>query len=65
MFRNDDGGKGDMQQANWSNPGWPTWASRTNSDGDACTTNSESYNALSCYESISATVSQDFLSAGI
>ena len=24
VFRNDDGGKGDMQQANWSHPGWPT-----------------------------------------
>lgn len=35
---------------------------RTNSDGDACTTDSrESYNALSCYESISATVSQNFV----
>ncbi|MCV5208486.1 fimbrial protein, partial [Escherichia coli] len=63
VFRNDDGGKGDMQQANWSNPGWPTLGFyRTNSDGDACTTDSrESYNALSCYESISATVSQNFV----
>ncbi|MFO6426062.1 hypothetical protein ACLBOM_07015 [Escherichia coli] len=53
VFRNDDGGKGDMQQANWSNPGWPTLTYRTNSDGDACSTDSrESYNALSCYESI-------------
>ncbi|NYY78119.1 hypothetical protein DMI69_06360 [Escherichia coli] len=35
---------------------------RTNSDGDACTTDSrESYNALSCYESISATVSQNLV----
>ncbi|ELD0445725.1 MULTISPECIES: TcfC E-set like domain-containing protein [Enterobacteriaceae] len=63
VFRNDDGGKGDMQQANWSNPGWPTLGFyRTNSDGDACATDSrESYNALSCYESISATVSQNFV----
>ncbi len=52
-----------MQQANWSNPGWPTLGFyRTNSDGDACTTDSrESYNALSCYESISATVSQNLV----
>lgn len=63
VFRNDDGGKGDMQQANWSNSGWPTLGFyRTNSDGDACATDSrESYNALSCYESISATVSQNFV----
>lgn len=63
VFRNDDGGKGDMQQANWSHPGWPTLGFyRTNSDGDACTTdNRESYNALSCYESISATVSQNLV----
>lgn len=63
LFRNDDGGKGDMQQANWSNPGWPTLGFyRTNSEGDVCATDSrESYNTLSCYESVSATLSQNLI----
>lgn len=61
VFRNDDGGKGDMQQANWSLAGWPTLGFyRTNSEGDSCSSSSnDNYNALSCYESISATISQN------
>ncbi len=62
VFRNDDGGKGDMQQANWNKfRGWPTLGFIGPTLTAMLVQPTASYNALSCYESISATVSQNFV----
>ncbi|MBW7983877.1 TcfC E-set like domain-containing protein [Enterobacillus tribolii] len=65
VYHNDDGGRGDSQQLQWSAPGLPSLSLyRYSSNGEQCdvgnSSDTSSYTQLGCYENMNASLSAVF-----